>query len=80
MGDLPIYGFQVIKKKKEVLVLKNKRFKGKKLNPNPFSLMFCSGCKWVLVLIWIGLEECIGFQRKCYQNFVKTHVLVLAID
>ena len=43
MGDLPIYGFQVIKKKKEGLVLKNKRFKGKKLNPNPFSLMFGLG-------------------------------------
>ena len=43
MGDLPIYGFQVIKKKKEGLVLKNKRFKGKKLNPNPFSHMFGLG-------------------------------------
>ena len=40
MGDLPIYGFQVIKKKKEGLVLKNQRFKGEKLDPNPFYLVF----------------------------------------
>ena len=25
-------------------------------------------------------REKFGFQRKCYQNFVKTHVLVLTID
>ena len=44
MGDLPIYGFQVIKKKKESLVLKNQDIlKGKKLNPNPFSLVFGLG-------------------------------------
>ena len=39
-----------------------------------------------LGLVWIGLEECLkkgkllGFQRKCCQNFVKTPILVLAID
>ena len=51
--------------------LGNKEIQGKKLNPNPFSLVFGLGkspnvdkgflysCKWVLVLVWIGLEECL---------------------
>ena len=26
--------------------------------------VFCIGCKWVLVLVWIGLEECLQ-KRKC---------------
>ena len=35
-------------------------------------------------LDWFGgvfvKKENVGFQRKCCQNFVKTHVLVLSID
>ena len=50
--------------------------------------VFCIGCKWVLVLVCIGLDwfggvfvkrEMFGFQRKCCQKFIKTPVLVLAI-
>ena len=47
--------------------------------------VFCIVCKWVLVLVWIGLEEFVkremfGFQRKYCQKFVKTPIIVLAID
>ena len=37
-----------------------------------------------LVWIWFGgvivKRKIFGFKRKCCQNFVKTHVLVLAVD
>ena len=48
-----------------------------------------SGLCWVeflrvllvgLVLCNVCKREMLGFQRKCCQNFVKTPVLVLAID
>ena len=51
--------------------------------------VFCIGCKWVLVLVWIGLDwfggvfvkrEMFSFHRKCCQKFVKTPILVLDID
>ena len=52
-------------------------------------------CSWmvlvqfeVVLYCWLGLVwrnvckkgKMLGFKRKCYQNFVKTPVLVLAID
>ena len=68
MGGLPIYGFQVIKKKKEDLLLKNQEIKSKKLNHNPFSLVFGLGktpnvdkgvLYWLYMGFRIGLEECL---------------------
>ena len=36
-------------------------------------------CWFGLVLRYVCKREMLGFQMKCYQNFVKTLVLVLAI-
>ena len=33
-----------------------------------------------LVLCNVCKREMLSFRRKCYQNFIKTLVLVLAID
>ena len=47
-----------------------------------FLLLVGIGLYW-FGLVWRSVckkEKILGFQRKCCQNFVKTPVLVLAID